>query len=165
MAVQLVRDVLPKLNKAGVKLFAVGIGSAESALTFAERTGFPASQLLTDESEETDAYVALGTRNTQRDEKGKMVFEGVGSMWSERTNDAIKTRGRDDLNGVVGSLFKPGIYTPLMPKGPKAMDRTFVQGGTFIFDGSKSLFEHYDFSSGDHADLEEVVQVATAGPF
>lgn len=154
--------MLPALEKTGVKLFAVGIGSAESAQTFAEKVGLPADMMLADESEETDAYTAIGTRNTQRDDKGKMVFEGVESMWSKRTNEAIKVRGRDDLNAVVGSLFKPGIYTPLMPKGPKAMDRTFVQGGTFIFDGSKSLFEHYDFSSGDHADLEEVVSIATS---
>lgn len=153
--------MLPALRKSGVKLFLVGIGSAESARTFAERVGIPADLVLADESEEADAYAAVGTRNTQRDEKGKMVFEGVESMWSERTNDAIKTRGREDLNAIVGSLFKPGIYTPLMPKGAKAMDRTFVQGATFIFDGSTPLFEHYDFSSGDHADLGEVVNVAT----
>jgi len=153
--------VLPKLTKAGVKLFLVGIGSVESARTFAERVELPSNMLLADESEETDVYAAIGARNTQRDEKGKMVFEGIESMWSEKTNDGLKARGRDDLNSVVGSLFKPGIYTPLMPKGPKAMDRTFVQGGTFVFDGSKPLFEHFDFSSGDHADLDEVVRVAT----
>jgi len=162
--VQLRRDVLPKLNKAGVKLFAVGIGSVSSAQTFAEQTGFPQDLLLVDESEETDAYAAIGTRNTQRDEKGKMVFEGIESMWSQKTNDALKARGRDDLNDVVGSPFgKPGIYKLLMPQGPKAFERTFVQGATFIVDGSKVLYEHFDFSSGDHADLEEVVRVATAG--
>lgn len=159
---QLNRDVLPKLTKAGVKLFIVGIGSLESARTFAEQVGLPANVLLADESEETDAYAAIGTRNTRRDEEGKMVFEGIESMWSQKTNDGLKARGRDDLNAVVGGLFKPGIYKPLMPQGPKAMDRTFVQGATFIFDGSKEIFQHFDFSSGDHADLEEVVRVATA---
>lgn len=157
--------MLPVLNKAGVKLFLVGIGSVESARTFAEQVELPPNLLLADESEETDVYAAIGTRNTGRDQNGKMIFEGIESMWSEKTNNAIKARGRDDLNAVVGSLFKPGIYKPLMPKGPKAMDRTFAQGATFVFDGSKTLFEHYDFSSGDHADLGEVVRVATAMPF
>ena len=82
-------------------------------------------------------------------------------MWSAATNDALKERGKADLDAITGSLFKPGIYTPLMPKGPKAMERTFVQGGTFVFDGSSELFSHYDFSSGDHADLDEVLRVAT----
>jgi hypothetical protein len=152
------------LESAGVKLFAVGIGSAESAATFAERVEFPASQLFADESEESDIYAAVGTRNTQRDENGKAVFEGVESMWSQKTNDAIKTRGRDDLNAVVGGLFKKGIYTPLMPKASttqKTIEQTMVQGGTFVFDGTKELFAHYDFSSGDHADLDEVVRIAT----
>ena len=35
-----------------------------------------------------------------------------------------------------------------MPTGPKAMERTFVQGGAFVFEGSKELYGHYDFSSG-----------------
>jgi len=159
---QLKRDVLPALIDADVKLFAVGIGSTDSALKFAERLDFPADLLLADESEEADAYTAVGTRNTKRDERGKQMFEGVESMWSERTNEALKVRGRDDLNSIVGGLFKPGPYMPLMPTGNKAMERTFVQGGTFVFDGSVELFAHYDFSSGDHADLDEVVRVATA---
>lgn len=153
--------MLPTLNKAGVKLIAVGIGSVESAREFAERAEFPLEMLFVDDSEETDVYRAIATRNTQRDEQGKMVFEGVESMWSKKTNDAIQKRGRDDLNAVVGSLFKPGIYKPLMPRGPKAMERTFVQGATFVFDGSTTLFEHFDDASGDHADLDDVMAVAT----
>lgn len=161
LALQLKRDVLPALD-GKAKLFAVGIGSAESALKFAEAIEFPAELLLADESETTDTYAAVGMRNTQRDDKGKQIFEGVESMWSKRTTDGIKERGRDDLNSVIGGLFKPGPYLPLMPAGPKAMERTFVQGGTFVFDGSNELFAHYDSSSGDHADLGEVVRAAAA---
>jgi hypothetical protein len=154
--VQLRRDLLPALEKAGVKLFAIGIGSAEAARTFAEQTEFPVDMLLVDDSEQADVYGAIGTRNTQLDEQGKMVFEGVQSMWSQYTNDAIRKRGREDLNAIVGSLFKPGIYKPLPPQGPQAMERSFVQGATIVFDGSKVLLEHYDKSSGDHADLEDI---------
>ena len=96
--------MLPALEPAGVKLFAVGIGSAESAATFADRVEFPASLLFADESEESDIYAAVGTRNTQRDDNGKAVFEGVESMWSQKTNDALKKRGRDDLKNRPGSL-------------------------------------------------------------
>lgn len=155
LATQLERDVLPATRAAGIKTFAIGIGSADSAKTFSERTGFPAECLFADASDESDAYAAVGTRNTQRDTKGKQIFEGVASMWSERTNDAIKRRGRDDLNGILK------LYKPLMPRGPKAMEQSFVQGATLIFDGSTELFSHYDYSSGDHADLNEVVRVAT----
>lgn len=139
----------------------MGIGSADSALKFAEAVDFPPELLLADVSEEVDAYTALGTRNTQRDEKGKQIFEGFESMWSQRTNDGIKARGRDDLNSVVGNIFQPGPYLPLMPSGRKAMERTFVQGATVVFAGSNELFAHYDASSGDHADFDEVIRVAT----
>jgi len=160
--------VLPALADSDVKLFAVGIGSVESAQTFAEKIEFPAELLFVDESENADAHTAVGTRNTKRDSNGKQIFEGVESMWSAKTNDAIKARGRDDLNSITGNLFQPGPYVPLMPKGnglfdPKVMERTMVQGGTFVYDGATELYSHYDFSSGDHADLQQVVRVATEG--
>jgi len=163
---QLRRDVIPALSVSDVKLFAVGIGSADSARTFAEKVEFPAELLFADESEDSDAYAAAGTRNTQRDDSGKQVFEGVSSMWGPATNEALKARGRKDLNAVVGRPFRPGPYVPLMPKGnglfdPKVMERTMVQGGAFVFDGSEQLFSHYDDSSGAHADLTELVRVAT----
>ena len=66
-------DVLPALDSSGVKLFAVGIGSVESAQTFAERVELPATLLLADTSEETEAYSAIGTRNTKRDERGNNI--------------------------------------------------------------------------------------------
>ena len=161
--------MLPAIASAdNVKLFSVGIGSAEAAKTFAEKIEFPAALLFADESDTTDAYAAAGTRNTQRDAGGKQVFEGVESMWSAATNRAIQARGRNDLNSITGNLFAPGPYVPLMPKGqglfdPRAMERTMVQGGTFVFDGDEQIFTHYDSSSGAHADLGEVVQLATEG--
>ena len=166
LALQIRRDCLPALHDANVKLFAVGIGSADSAKTFAEKIAFPAEILFADESDETEAHAAVGTRNTQRDANNKQIFEGVDSMWSRETNDAIKARGRDDLNAITGNPFKPGPYVPLMPKGnslfdPKALERTMVQGGTFIFEGGECLFSHFDASSGAHADLDEVVRLAT----
>lgn len=158
------RDVLPVLEKQGVKLIAVGIGSAESAKTFAEQIEFPADMLLADESEENDAYAAVGTRNTGRDDTGKAIFEGIETMWSKRTMDGLKVRGRDDLNSIVGSLFRPGIYVPLMPKAStqqKTIEKTMVQGGTFVFDGTNEIFSHFDFSNGDQPDYDEVIRVAT----
>ena len=87
-------------------------------------------------------------------------------MWSSKTTDGIEARGRDDLNGVIGGLFKPGPYKPLMPKGkglfdPKVLERTMVQGGAFVFDGEQEVFAHLDFSSRDHADLGELVRLVT----
>ena len=162
---QLQRDALPALNEAGVKLLVVGIGSVESGETFAKQTSFAPELLFVDDSELSDAYAAAGTRNTKRDDTGKAVFEGVGSMWSAATNDAIKERGRDDLNAVTGNLFNPGPYKPLMPKAStmrRSMEQTMVQGGSFVFDGDSVVAEHYDESSGAHLSIEALLAAAGA---
>ena len=86
-------------------------------------------------------------------------------MWSAATNDALKERGKADLDAITGSLFKPGIYTPLMPKGStmtRSMEKTMVQGGSFVFEGDACLFEHYDESSGAHAGIDDILQAAGA---
>jgi len=159
-ALQLKRDVLPALEEGGndIPLFVVGIGSVESGRTFAEQLGFPVESLLVDVSETTEVYRAVGTRNSQRDDDtGKQIFEGVGSMWSQATNDGIKERGRDDLNSVTGGLFNPGPYKPLMPTN---MEATFVQGASFVFDGKRTILEHYDDASGAHSSIDELLAAA-----
>ena len=106
---QLRRDALPALEKNNIKLAVVGIGSLDAGETFASRTEFPKSMLYVDDSDESEAYRAAGTRNTKRKPDGKADFEGIGSMWSQATNDALKARGKKDLDAITGSLFKPGI--------------------------------------------------------
>ena len=75
-AVQLRRDALPALEAANVGLAVVGIGSLDAGETFATRTEFPKSMLYVDESDESEAYRAAGTRNTKRKPDGKADFEG-----------------------------------------------------------------------------------------
>ena len=151
------RDVLPALRENDVPLVVVGIGTVASGRTFAERLDFPPELLFVDATANTGAYASLATRNSQRDSTGKQMFEGVESMWSSSTTDAIKERGRDGLNAVVGNLFSPGPYQPLMPSSTEA---TFVQGASFVFDGSRTLLEHYDKSSGAHVPVEDLLAAA-----
>ena len=164
-AVQLRRDALPALEAANVGLAVVGIGSLDAGETFASRTEFPKSMLYVDDSDESETYRAAGTRNTKRKPDGKADFEGIGSMWSQATNDALKERGKADLDAITGSLFNPGIYKPLMPKGStmtRSMEKTMVQGGSFVFEGDDVLFEHYDESSGAHAGIDDILKAAGA---
>ena len=164
-AVQLRRDALPALEAANVGLAVVGIGSLDAGETFATRTEFPKSMLYVDDSDESETYRAAGTRNTKRKPDGKADFEGIGSMWSQATNDALKARGKADLDAITGSLFNPGIYKPLMPKGStmtRSMEKTMVQGGSFVFEGDAVLFEHYDESSGAHAGIDDILKAAGA---
>ena len=162
---QLRRDALPALEAANVGLAVVGIGSLDAGETFATRTEFPKSMLYVDDSDESETYRAAGTRNTKRKPDGKADFEGIGSMWSQATNDALKARGKADLDAITGSLFNPGIYKPLMPKGStmtRSMEKTMVQGGSFVFEGDAVLFEHYDESSGAHAGIDDILKAAGA---
>ena len=162
---QLRRDALPALEAANVGLAVVGIGSLDAGETFASRTEFPKSMLYVDDSDESETYRAAGTRNTKRKPDGKADFEGIGSMWSQSTNDALKRRGKADLDAITGSLFNPGIYKPLMPKGStmtRSMEKTMVQGGSFVFEGDAVLFEHYDESSGAHAGIDDILKAAGA---
>jgi hypothetical protein len=46
------------------------------------------------------------------------------------------------------------VYTP-----PK-QDQAFNQGGTFVFDGAKTIFAHYDESTGAHSDIAQVIGLA-----
>jgi len=152
------RDVLPALQEQNIPLVVIGIGSVESGQTFANQIDFPSDLLLVDTTEQTEAYQSIATRNSQRDpDSGKQIFEGVESMWSESTMDSIKERGRGDLNGITGNLFQPGPYKPLMPTNIEA---TLVQGASFVFDGKRTLLEHYDESSGAHISIEKLLAAA-----
>jgi len=159
-ALQLKRDVIPALEEKDIPLFVVGIGTLESGQTFGQQLDFPVGKLLVDTTEETLAYVAMGTRNSQRDETtGKQLFEGVGSMWSKATNDGLRDRGREDLNKITGNILKgqKGPYKPLMPTTTEA---SFVQGASFVFDGKETILEHYDESSGAHLPIDELLDAA-----
>jgi len=68
----------------------------------------------------------------------------------------LKKGGMNELNEVLGK-WSGAFYIP-----PRR-DQAFNQGGTFVFKGLKqTLFAHYDESTGAHAGLEEVVEIAKA---
>jgi len=169
LGLQLKRDWLPELEKAGVKLVAVGIGTAESAREFAEQVGLNVEQVFADE--EATTYRAVRMVNTDFGEEGgrrglRMLsaetFEAIrgranGRPWSFfGLFDIPNTATNDDLE----SVYK--IYKPLMPAGEDATDKTMVQGGTLAFDGRRQLFEHRDSSVGVHAELERVLSAVLA---
>mmetsp|Transcript_46700 Transcript_46700/g.69450 ORF Transcript_46700/g.69450 Transcript_46700/m.69450 type:complete len:139 (-) Transcript_46700:269-685(-) len=61
--------------------------------------------------------------------------------------------GMDDLMEVL-SKWNKAFYIP-----PK-QEQAFNQGGTFVFDGPKTLLAHYDESTAAHANVDEVVALA-----
>mmetsp|Transcript_29055 Transcript_29055/g.83402 ORF Transcript_29055/g.83402 Transcript_29055/m.83402 type:complete len:147 (+) Transcript_29055:454-894(+) len=43
---------------------------------------------------------------------------------------------------------------------PPKQDQAFIQGGTFVFAGSNTVYAHYDASTGAHSDIDEVIDLA-----
>jgi hypothetical protein len=43
---------------------------------------------------------------------------------------------------------------------PPKQEQAFLQGGTFVFSGPRTLFAHYDPSTAAHASIDEVVEIA-----
>ena len=51
-------------------------------------------------------------------------------------------------------LLRVAFYIP--PKQSQA----FLQGGTFVFQGDRTIFAHYDPSTAAHASVESVLELA-----
>lgn len=43
---------------------------------------------------------------------------------------------------------------------PPKMEQGLLQGGTFVFNGPRTVFAHYDPSTGAHASLDTVIDAA-----
>ncbi|GAB4821566.1 hypothetical protein N2152v2_008612 [Parachlorella kessleri] len=145
---QVKRDVLPALREKGVKVYFISIGKPERGSEFVERTGFPADHLLADP--DTVTYEALpfkkGVLTTLFNPKTPL------SIWSR-----IKSGDVKDLGNMAKKFVKNKLWHP-----PK-QDQAYQQGGVVIFEGKELLWAHYDPATGAHADLKEVVEVATDG--
>mmetsp|Transcript_45791 Transcript_45791/g.73137 ORF Transcript_45791/g.73137 Transcript_45791/m.73137 type:complete len:151 (-) Transcript_45791:37-489(-) len=144
LAGQIARDVLPKLTEAGVTLRCVGIGTLETAQKFCDHVGFPCENLLVDP--ENAGYEALELK------------KGVGTTFFT-IDTPLSILKRAQLDGAEALINATTKWKPWLP--PK-QDQGLQQGGAFVFDGEKLLFSHYDPSTGAHANLEDVVQVAIA---
>ena len=142
LAAQLARDVKPSLDDARCTLLAVGIGTAERSREFCAHVGFPQESLFADP--DNAAYDALGLN------KGwQTTFLTIDTPLS------ILKRAQED--GAKDLLEATSRWRPWLP--PKS-DQGLQQGGAFVFSGEALLFQHFDPSTGAHANLDEVLQAA-----
>lgn len=142
LAAQLARDVQPRLDDADCKLLAIGIGTDERAREFCAHVGFPETSLFADP--ENAAYDALGLN------KGWQT-----TFFTIDTPLSILKRAQGD--GAKDLLEATSRWKPWLP--PK-LDQGLQQGGAFVFEGESLLFQHFDPSTGAHANLDEVLQAA-----
>lgn len=133
----------PQLDEKGIKLFLVSIGTYERSKDFVQHTGFPAGNLLVDPH--NVSYEALGLYNSV-----------VKTFFSWETPLAIKKRIDEGNLADIGNVLKN--WKPWIP--PKS-GQANQQGGMFIFEGRTTLFSHKDQATSAHADLNEVLGIAT----
>lgn len=135
--------MLPALAARDVALVCVGIGTPAKALQFCDHVGFPTDALFADPT--NGCYDALGLK------------AGVATTFFDpATPRAILARVQaDDRAADLRTAL--ARWQPWIP--PK-LSQGLQQGGIIVFDGPRTLFSHYDPSTGAHASLEEVLAVA-----
>ena len=142
----------PALEAAGVGLVAVGIGTPEKGRLVADHVGYDASRLLADPVNALYDALALNA--------------GVGrTFFNPATPYAILDRLQSGTGGDLGDVL--GKWLPGGgPSGegaviiPPKQTQAFNQGGMFVFADGASRFVHYDASTGAHADVDAVVDLA-----
>jgi AhpC/TSA antioxidant enzyme len=89
--------------------------------------------------------------------------------------------GLQELGGVLAKWNKGVLYTmvpfslvnclatvsqcrviPIAFYIPPKNTQTLLQGGTFVFDGPKTLYAHYDPSTAAHASIDRVLEIANS---
>lgn len=144
---ELARDVLPALNKSGVRLSFVGIGTAERARDFAARTQLPLASLYADPT--NAAYDALNLESSL-----------AAAFLSPQTPLAIArraARGGGDWKDLRAMLDG---WKPWQP--PQGVRQALNQGGAYLFDGTTCVWSHRDPATAAHAEPSEMMERALA---
>jgi len=134
---------VPRLEEAGVKLVAVGIGTPERAVEFSRHVGFEPERLFTDP--ENALYEALDFKKDLR----SLAFNEATPF---SLLDRVQTGKYQDLTRAL-QAWKPWI--------PPKLEQGLQQGGVVVFDGEETLYERKDPSTGAHAPLDIVLNIAT----
>lgn len=130
-----------RFDSAGVKLIAVGVGTASKARILAERLPFPMECLYADP--ERQAYDVLG------------LYYGLGRTFFNPASAKVLSRF-DSLQKAVKN------YT--IEATPDERSGVLQQGGMFVFRGKQLLYARKDEGTGDHAPLEDVLNICCKVP-
>lgn len=142
----------PVLDSHGVDMYLVSIGTKERGLEFVEKTGFPAERLIADP--ESACYEALELRRGVRETF--FSYNTMEAIWKDIRSGRIANL-RDNVMPKWIEAQKSGIWNP--PKRQQALQ----QGGMAIFHGKDLVYLWKDPSTGAHADLDEVIDIALRG--
>ncbi|WVZ60429.1 hypothetical protein U9M48_010451 [Paspalum notatum var. saurae] len=135
------RDTKDRFDSAGVKLIAVGVGTPAKARILAERLPFPLEYLYADP--ERKAYDLLG------------LYFGVGRTFFNPAS--VKVFSRFDS-------LKEAVKNYTIEATPDDRAGVLQQGGMFVFKGKELLYARKDEGTGDHAPLDDVLNICCKVP-
>ena len=138
---------MKELEALGVNLVMVSIGLPEKGQKLVEHLAFKDGEKYLFVDPENAMYDALNLNfGVQR------TFFNINTPFAFL--DRITTKGGlDDLLGTILPKWGNAFFIP-----PK-QEQAFNQGGTFIFEGERAVFAHYDPSTAAHAPVEEVMEL------
>lgn len=135
-----------ELESQGVNLVMVSIGVPEKGQQLIDHLEFQGGEKYLFVDPENALYDALNLNfGVQR------TFFNINTPFAF-LDRFTKENGTKDL-GTVLSKWSKAFFIP--PKQKQA----FNQGGTFVFEGERAVFAHYDASTAAHATVEQVMNV------
>ncbi|XP_042417389.1 thioredoxin-like protein AAED1, chloroplastic [Zingiber officinale] len=130
------KESISKFDAAGVKLIAVGVGTPDKARMLAERLPFPMDYLYADS--ERKAYGALG------------LYFGLGRTFFNPASTKVFSRWES---------IKKANKNYTITATPDDRSSVLQQGGMFVFKGKQLLYGRKDEGTGDHAPLDEILNI------
>lgn len=144
LARQLERDIIPELDKVGVKLFLVSMGPPERGLEFSELTGFRAERLIADP--DSTLYKSVG------------FYTGLLTFFHPSTPLSLLQRIREDGAKDLVEAFK--TWRPWIPP---IGNQAYQEGGCLVFDGKECVLAYYEEGPGTHVDFDVLLKAARGG--
>ncbi|KAF5749689.1 Thioredoxin superfamily protein [Tripterygium wilfordii] len=130
-----------RFDTSGVKLIAVGIGTPNKARILAERLPFPMDCLYADPDRK--AYDVFG------------LYYGFGRTFFNPASAKVFTRF-ESLQKAVKHYTSEAT--------PDDRSSILQQGGMFVFKGKQLLYAWKDEGTGDHAPLDDVLEICCRVP-
>ncbi|PON40337.1 Peroxiredoxin-like FAM213/AAED [Parasponia andersonii] len=128
-------------DSAGVKLVAVGVGTPNKARILAERLPFPMDCLYADPDRE--AYDVLG------------LYHGFGHTFFNPASAKVFSRFE---------ALQKAVKNYTIEATPDDRSSVLQQGGMFVFKGKQLLYARKDEGTGDHAPLNDILNVCCKVP-
>ncbi|KAJ4815096.1 Prostamide/prostaglandin F synthase [Rhynchospora pubera] len=137
----ILRDSTSKFESSGVKLVAIGVGTTDKARILAERLPFPQENLYADPGRK--AYDVMG------------LYYGLARTFFNPASTKVFSRYES---------LKEAVKNYTIKATPDDRSSVLQQGGMFVFKGKKLIYARKDEGTGDHAPLDDILDVCCKVP-